>query len=79
MDKKTIAEELLRRVSRFQGTLRDDMLLFEDVGLNSLRLMEFIGLLEDRFDVIIPVDKVVHIRTIEDLFESVENVEKIAL
>lgn len=41
--------------------------IMDDLGLDSLAVMDFVMTLEDRFDVSIPMDRLAEVRTIADL------------
>ncbi|MBQ3373534.1 MAG: acyl carrier protein [Oscillospiraceae bacterium] len=50
-----------------------DMLLVDDLGLNSVSYFAIVFDLEDAFDIEIPDDAVKTIRSIRDLVEFIEN------
>lgn len=60
--------ETLRRKTRVHPELR----LMEDLGFDSMGLIELVGRLEDEFDVVIPVDSLGRIRTVGDVYAVAE-------
>lgn len=56
-----------------------DKQLVEDLGFDSLKLFELTAALEEEFGVLIPVSRVVHIRTVADLYHAVGNLEHYAM
>ena len=49
--------------------------MLEDVGFDSMGLIELVGRLEDEFDVVIPVDSLYRIRTVGDVYVAAEHPE----
>ncbi|MBP2301133.1 acyl carrier protein [Azospirillum picis] len=47
--------------------------IVRDLGLDSLAVMNFVMTLEDRFDVSIPMDRLVGIETVADLAATLSN------
>jgi acyl carrier protein len=43
----------------------------EDLGLDSLGLMDFLAMMEDKHDVRIPDDRLADVRTVEDLADLI--------
>ena len=46
--------------------------IVEDLGMDSLAVMNFVMAVEDRYDISIPLDRVAQIQTVGDLIGSVE-------
>lgn len=44
-----------------------------DLGLDSLTVMNFVMWLEDKFDISVPMDRIVEVETISDLAEALQN------
>ena len=53
--------------------MQPDMLLIDDLGLNSVSYFAIVFDLEEAFDIEIPDDAVSTIRTIQDLVEFIED------
>lgn len=47
--------------------LSDDTNIVEDLGLDSVAVMDFVMEIEDRLDVSIPLDRIAEVKTIGDL------------
>lgn len=43
-----------------------------DLGLDSVAIMDFVMELEERFDILIPLDQIADVETIRDLTKAVE-------
>ncbi len=54
------------------GDMTEDMTFREDLGLTSLDFMTFLGELEDTFDIELDLDSAVHISTLGEAFEMLE-------
>ena len=52
--------------------MTEDMTFREDLGLTSLDFMTFLGELEDTFDIELDLDSAVHISTLGEAFEMLE-------
>lgn len=52
--------------------IHGDTSIVRDLGLDSVAVMDFILLIEDRFDISVPLDKVAEIVTVNDLVSTVE-------
>ncbi len=53
-----------------------DTQIVQDLGLDSLAVMNLMLALEDHFDISIPLDRVADIVTVEDLIEAVVSLTK---
>ena len=51
-----------------------DLDLINDLGLDSLKVMEILETLEDTFDISIPINILPEIRTVDDLVEEIQKV-----
>jgi acyl carrier protein len=65
-----ISETLGRRV-----TISDNTNIVQDLGLDSLAVMNFCMALEDKFDISIPLDRIAEVRTIGDLERIVQELQ----
>ncbi len=65
----TIFEEVLGR----PVVITDDTDIVEDLGMDSLGVMNFVMAIEDFYDLSIPLDRVAQIQTVADLIRAVED------
>lgn len=65
-----ITETLGRRV-----TISDNTNIVQDLGLDSLGVMNFCMALEDKFNISIPLDRIADVRTIGDLARTVQELK----
>ncbi len=49
-----------------------DSSVFDDTGLDSVSVMDFVMELEDEFDITIPLDQIAEVRTVGDLANAVQ-------
>ncbi len=56
--------------------LHGDTHIVQDLGLDSLAIMNFMLEIEDRFDISIPLDRAADIATIDDLVQAVASLVK---
>lgn len=47
-----------------------------DLGLDSVAIMDFVMELEERFDILIPLDQIADVETIHDLTKAIEAIMK---
>jgi acyl carrier protein len=64
----TIFEEVLGR----PVVIEDDTDIIEDLGMDSLGVMNFVMAIEDFYDISIPLDRIAQIRTVADLMAAVD-------
>ena len=64
----TIFEEVLGR----PVVIQDDTDIVEDLGMDSLGVMNFVMAIEDFYDISIPLDRIAQIQTVADLIHAVE-------
>lgn len=67
--------DILREEIAAIAKVRDvgaDTMITQDLGLDSLAVMNFVMALEDRFDVSIPMDRIVDVETLGDLASVIE-------
>jgi acyl carrier protein len=50
-----------------------DLDLVNDLGLDSIKVMEILEILEDSFDISIPINILPGVRTVEDLAYEIQN------
>ena len=56
-------------------SISDDTDIVEDLGLDSLGVMNFVMAIEDFYDLSIPLDRVAQIQTVGDLMRAVEDLK----
>lgn len=63
--------EILTRLSRRPIVPTPDQELMADLGFDSLQVLEFVGELEDHFDIAVPLNSLTHIRTVGQIVAEV--------
>lgn len=63
---------ILKKVIKGERSISPEKDLFKDLGLTSLHVVKLIALIEDEFDIVIPLDEIRHIRTVSDLYQEME-------
>jgi acyl carrier protein len=56
-------------------TITDETDIVEDLGMDSLGVMNFVMAIEDFYDLSIPLDRVAQIQTVADLIRAVEELK----
>lgn len=72
MVQQLVLEQLCRLVPNLEAEPAPSLWLHDDVGLDSLDLVEFVMSLEQAFHVEIPDGEIGGWRTLEDVYRSVE-------
>ena len=62
---------ILKRLSRRPIEPANTHELMADLGFDSLQILEFVGELEDHFDVAVPLNALTHIRTVGEIVTEV--------
>lgn len=70
-----ILKQEIAAVARVQDVGADTSIT-QDLGLDSLAVMNFVMALEDRFDLSIPMDKIVDVETVGDLASVIETLRR---
>lgn len=60
--------QVLNRKVEVQGSTK----VVEDLGMDSLAVMNFIMAIEDRYDISIPLDRVAQVETVDDLTRAIQ-------
>ena len=60
--------QVLNRKVEIQGTTK----IVQDLGMDSLAVMNFIMAIEDRYDISIPLDRVAQVETVDDLTRAIQ-------
>ena len=67
-------KELIGKQLRIDpGEIADDAAILEDLGADSLDVVEMLMTLEDEMNVVIPDDAVSGLRTVKDIADYLEN------
>ena len=64
--------ELLMEVAEIDQEIGEETDLVEEIGLESIDVMELIEQLEDKFDISFPLNDLASIRTLSDLAKELE-------
>jgi acyl carrier protein len=71
---KDVVDGLLLQIAGSRKTIAPGKLLVEDLGFDSLKMVELMVAVEDRFDIAIPVADASRLRTVQELYSAVERV-----
>jgi acyl carrier protein len=77
-DIRTIIFDTLRAELPHAGEISDQTHIIDDLGLDSVAVMDFVMEIEDRMDVSIPLDKIAEIATLGDLIATVCSLKEAA-
>lgn len=69
-DLKIVTEEL-RKVAQNPDAMAPDASVTKDLGLDSLAVMNAVMVLEDTFDILIPMERLADVETVQDLADLV--------
>ncbi len=64
--------ELLTEVAEIDQEIGEETDLVEEIGLESIDVMELIEQLEDKFDISFPLNDLANIRTLSDLAKELQ-------
>jgi acyl carrier protein len=70
--------EILKRLSRRPVNPAPDNELMADLGFDSLQILEFVGELEDHFNIAVPLNSLTHIRTVGQIVAEVRQLASTA-
>lgn len=56
--------------------LSDATQIIEDLGLDSVAVMDFVMEIEDRLDISVPLDKIAEVKTLGDLIATVQQLKQ---
>ena len=65
--------DILRRLSRRPIEPTPDKELMADLGFDSLQILEFVGELEDHFNISVPLNSLTHVRTVGQIVDEVRS------
>lgn len=66
----------LRKVAAQPEAVTADANVTQDLGLDSLAVMNVVMVLEDTFDMLIPMDRLAEVQTVKDLANLVGTLQK---
>lgn len=72
MSRSTRIVQLVASVMEVKKTIAPGKLLVEDLGFDSIKMVELMACVEDEFDVIITVDEASRIKTVQHLLDAVQ-------
>jgi acyl carrier protein len=67
-------EALLEEYAPQRVPVRDDTELVNDLGFDSLRIMEMLHEIEDAFDITYPLNDLSEVRTVKDFVMQIQNI-----
>ena len=75
---QTLVDELLLQITKTRKTISPNKLLVEDLGFDSLKMMDLMSTIEDRLEIAIPLAEATRIKTVADLYAAVANLASAA-
>ena len=69
---KKVREELGKIIGKDGFAISEDANLIEDVGMDSLNILEVFGMIEDTFKVLVDSEKISEMKTIKDIVSIIE-------
>jgi acyl carrier protein len=66
--------ELLQQYAPQPETIREDTELVNDLGFDSLKVMEMLHDVEDAFDINYPLNSLSDLKTVKDFTEQIQNI-----
>ena len=73
---KMVREELGKIIGKDTDEISKDANLIEDVGLDSLNVLEVFGMIEEKFNVVVDPEEISEMKTINDIVNIIENNKK---
>ena len=67
-------EVLLQEHARLQAPIKDDTDLINDLGFDSLKLMEMLEEVEDIFDITYPLNDLSNLQTVKDFVLQIQQI-----
>lgn len=72
-DIRATVDAMLTRALENCKTIAPNKLLGEDLGVDSLKMVEIMMMIEDEFNVLIPVNDATRIKTVSDLYRAIQS------
>ncbi len=73
---KMVREELSKIIGKDTNDIPKDANLMEEIGLDSLNILEVFGMVEGKFNVVVDPEKISELRTIEDIVNIIDRNKK---
>ncbi len=67
--------DLIKKVMKKEKAIIREQNLVEDLGFSSIQFIELISLVESKYDVIIPIQKLQTVKKVADLYNAVMDLE----
>jgi len=65
--------DIIREETAYRGEISEDMRLLEDIGTDSLQLMDIVAAAEATFDIVIPDEELLSMKRVKDAVDYVES------
>nr|WP_295738497.1 acyl carrier protein [uncultured Acidocella sp.] len=75
---REIIFDTLRAALPQDRPLSDSTHIIEDLGLDSVAVMDFVMEIEDKLDISVPLDKIAEVETLGDLIATVQRLKQAA-
>ncbi|EKM98750.1 MULTISPECIES: acyl carrier protein [Acidocella] len=75
---REIIFDTLRAALPQDRPLSDNTHIIEDLGLDSVAVMDFVMEIEDKLDISVPLDKIAEVETLGDLIATVQRLKQAA-
>lgn len=72
---RTVVFDMLRASTRSPVVLSDQTHIVNELGLDSVAIMDFVMEIEDRLDISVPLDRIAEVETIGDLVATMRDLE----
>ena len=73
---KIVRDELAKILGKDTDQISSDANLIEEVGLDSLNVLEIFGMVEEKFNVVVDPEKISELKTIKDIVNIIEENKK---
>ena len=74
MDNRERVNRVLKQVIKEDRRITPEQTLVEDLGLNSLQIMEVLGLIENEFNIFVPADRAIPIKTVGEVYQAIDDI-----
>jgi len=76
VDNRERVNGVLKQVIKEDRRITPEQTLVEDLGLNSLQIMEVLGLIENEFNVFVPTEMAIPIKTVGDMYKAIDEITR---
>ena len=73
---RTVVFDILRTATRSSVELSDRTHIVNELGLDSVAIMDFVMEIEDRLDISVPLDRIAEVETIGDLVATLRDLKR---